>query len=197
MHREESLARRLATLWKRWTIALAIASMTLPTLTGCGRANPAERLQHAREFVAQQKYNQAQAELNQLIVDGDDTAESRVLLAQVSVALGDYEAADHHLLRAGELGASDAAFVALHARVLLDSGRFADALALLTAKGAALPAEDRALLEAEASIGAGNAEHALALLGGAAPAESPDPGCAYCARRRWRPRETSPRRGPS
>jgi putative PEP-CTERM system TPR-repeat lipoprotein len=175
MHREEFLTRRLATLWKRWPIALAIASMTLLPLTGCGRADPAERLQHAREFLAQQKYNQAQAELNQLIVDGDDTAESRVLLAQVSVALGDYEAADHHLLRAAELGAKDAAFVALHARVLLDSGRFADALALLTAKGAALPAEDRALLEAEASIGAGNAEHALALLGGTAPAASPAP----------------------
>lgn len=150
-------------------VALAVA------LQGCGRTDPAERLQNAREFVAQQKYNQAQAELNQLIVDGKDTAASRVLLAQVSVALGDYEAADHHLLRAAELGANDAEFVALHTRVLLDSGRFADALALLSAKGAALPAEERELLEAEASIGAGNAEHALALLGGSAPAASPTP----------------------
>jgi cellulose synthase operon protein C len=157
---------RMELLRSCWPIVL-VAAMSA-ALQGCARTDPAERLRHAQELMAQQKYNLAQAELNQLIVDGQDTAASRVMLARVGVALGDYESADHHLVRAAELGANDAESVTLHTRVLLDSGRFTDAQAMLAANGASLAADDRALFEAEASIGAGNAEHALALLDGPA-----------------------------
>ena len=145
---------------KFWPLAIALA-LTLP---GCGRTDPATRMQTARELMAQQKYNQAQNELNQLIVDGEDSAENRVLLARVSVALGDIQAADHHLARARELGAKDAAFVGFRARVLMDSGRFDETLKLLADDGKTLSPEEHDLLEAEAATGAGNPARAIELL---------------------------------
>ena len=142
-----------------WTTAVLVTC-----LAACGGKNPESRLQQAREFYAQQQYARAQTELNQLIVDGTDTAASRMLLAQVCVALGDVPAADHHLARAAELGARDAAFVELRTRVLLNSGRFKEAVVLLESQGSVLEPEEHQLLEAEALIGSGNSGRAVELL---------------------------------
>jgi cellulose synthase operon protein C len=142
-----------------------VALVLLAALAGCGKS-PAARLEAARALVAQAKYEPAQAELNKLIVDGEDTAESRELLARVALALGDYAAAEHHLSRAAELGANDPAFVELRVRVLFGAGKFTEALATLASSGKQLPPEERDLLEAEAAIGAGDPARAVALLAG-------------------------------
>ncbi len=103
-------------------------------LSACER-DPASRLELAQQKVAGNDYVTAIIELKNLLQSSPDNIEARLLLAKVSLALGDPLAAEKELNVAIDLGTEASAQTALHYQIQLTLGNHAGILEALDLDG--------------------------------------------------------------
>ncbi|MCZ6559974.1 MAG: PEP-CTERM system TPR-repeat protein PrsT [Gammaproteobacteria bacterium] len=103
-------------------------------LAACSR-DPASRLELAQQKVADNDYVTAIIELKNLLQSSPDNIEARLLLSEVSLALGDPLAAEKELNAAIDLGAEASAQTALHYDIQLTLGSYAGILEALDLDG--------------------------------------------------------------
>lgn len=121
------------------------------------------RAERAREHMAAGDYRRAVSELKNVLEDEPRHVQSRLLLAELSLRLGDIKGADKELRRAIAAGAERQATQKLRYGLLLAQRQWEDLLKELT-QDELTPAIERQLLEAQARIGLGQyaeAEQAL------------------------------------
>ncbi|MCH8896660.1 MAG: tetratricopeptide repeat protein, partial [Proteobacteria bacterium] len=106
----------------------------LLSIGACSR-DPASRLELAQQKVADNDYVTAIIELKNLLQSSPDNIEARLLLAKVSLALGDPLAAEKELNKALDLGAEASAQTALHYEIQLTLGNHAGILEALDLDG--------------------------------------------------------------
>ena len=96
---------------------LAITAML--SLSGCGLAtSDEERLQRADEQIASGAYRAAIIELKNVLANDSENVRARLMLAEVSLGLGDLATAEKEMSRAAEYGASDSEIRRLNLRIL-------------------------------------------------------------------------------
>ena len=138
-------------------LAIAIAAV------GCSKS-PEELVGDARDQIANNDYATAIITLKNLLQSDPDNVDGRLLLAEVSLTLGDPLAAEKELTRARDLGADATQHMDMHYKVLVALGRFTEILELLANDGGA-----DGLTDAQASSYRGRA---LLGLGSAIEAEA-------------------------
>lgn len=113
-----------------WNIVCLIFVLLLAA--GCDLTlNADERVARAERQLAQHNYAAASIELRNALQAEEDNARARVLLAQVSLRLGDLQDAQEQLQRAEQLGVSTAETAELKAQLLLEAGQAQELLAQL------------------------------------------------------------------
>ena len=105
----------------KWYTALIFAGAML--LSACGIQDPAMQIASAKEFIAKKEYAAASIQLKNAL-QRQENAETRYLLATTLIELGELNAAELHLRRALEAGASPEIVYPALARVLADLGEF-------------------------------------------------------------------------
>ena len=106
----------------------------LLSVGACDR-DPASRLELAQQKVAENDYVTAIIELKNLLQSSPDNIAARLLLAKVSLALGDPLAAEKELNKALDLGVEASAQTALHYEIQLTLGHHAGILEALDLDG--------------------------------------------------------------
>jgi putative PEP-CTERM system TPR-repeat lipoprotein len=102
--------------------------LCLVLTAGCGSSTPAELLADAEAAVAEGDYSTADIHLRNLLADEPDNPEGRALLGQVSAALGNFSAAEAHLLRALQLGIDEETLKVSLLQALVGQQKFAAAI---------------------------------------------------------------------
>ena len=134
----------------------------LSVLAGCGLAtSEADRIARAEAQIADGEYRAAAIELKNVLAANGNNVTARLLLAKVSLGLGDIESAEKELQRAAELDAPEDQLRSLHSEFLLASRRYADLLAALGSEPAGLTDEQQFHYRGEALLGLGNHDAAL------------------------------------
>ncbi|MCH8135682.1 MAG: tetratricopeptide repeat protein, partial [Proteobacteria bacterium] len=116
---------------RRWVTMLTV----LLALSAACTQDPASQLEAAKAHVAANDYATAVIGLKNLLQAEPDYVQGRLLLAEVSLALGDPLSAEKELTRARELGASAVKHMALHYRIQTTLGKNAAVLELLAMDG--------------------------------------------------------------
>ncbi len=109
--------------------------LTLFCFIGACSRDPASRLELAQQKIADNDYVTAIIELKNLLRSSPDNIEARLLLAKVSLALGDPLAAEKELNVALDLGTEASAQTALHYQIQLALGNHAGILEALELDG--------------------------------------------------------------
>jgi len=124
---------------------------------GCGLATSnEERLARAADAMAEGNYRAAMVDLKNALAASPDDAGARLMLAEVSLGLGDIPGAETELARAANLGAPEAQVLPLHLRILLAKSEFTEVLAALGSETAGLGGEDQWSFRGKALLGLGN-----------------------------------------
>lgn len=154
-----------------YSLAL-LAALSLQA--GCGVfTSDEERIARAEQEMAEGNYRAAMIELRNVLGNDGSNRAARLMLAEVTLGLGDVETAEKELQRAAELGASEAEVQPLHYAILAAQGRYSDMLAGLGLESGGLTADERYRFRGQALIGLGNAA-AAATVFETWLAESPD-----------------------
>lgn len=134
-----------------------IVAGVLFLLSACGQS-AADRLATATQLVEEKDYPTAVVELKNALQDNPDSLEARLMLARVSLAMGDPLSAEKELDRAYDLGAEAAAHRATHYRIQLALGRFEQVVVSLQQEGGAdgLSTLERSEIEGDAHLGLGD-----------------------------------------
>ena len=109
--------------------------LALSCFIGACSRDPASRLELAQQKVAENDYVTAIIELKNLLQSAPDNIEARLLLARVSLALGDPLAAEKELNKALDLGTEASAQTPLHYEIQLTLGNQAGILEALDLDG--------------------------------------------------------------
>lgn len=145
---------------RRHIIAFA-AGAALLGLTGCDLlTSPEERIARAEVYSARGEYRAAMIELKSALKKRPGDARARLMLAEVSLELGDVLAADKDLRRALESGAAPKSAAPLAARVMLALGREQELLEQIESGKLVLDEPARSLNIGEARLATGDAEGA-------------------------------------
>ena len=124
---------------------------------GCGlAASDAERISRAEEQMQAGKYRAAMIELKNVLASDQNNATARLLLAQVSMGLGDIAAAEKELQRASELEAPDSVILAMQLDILLARRNYSEILVLLGTNVSGLTQQQLWSYRGEALVGLGN-----------------------------------------
>ena len=124
------------------------------TMSSCGLATSnEERIVRANENIQAGEYRTAVIELKNILATDPDNAAARLLLAKVSLGLGDLLAAEKELGRAAELHASESGIRSLHLKLLLTKRMFAEVLAALSSETGGLTREQQLSYRGEALLG--------------------------------------------
>src|SRR4029453_12798517 len=83
---------------------LALLQVWLMLATGCGAQTPDQLVAEAKQAIAAGEFRTADIHLKNLLQQQPDNADGRLLLGEVSLALGDPAAAEQNLRRALDLG---------------------------------------------------------------------------------------------
>jgi putative PEP-CTERM system TPR-repeat lipoprotein len=141
----------------RSILALLMVSVLV---TGCDMFVSTEtRLERAQKQLDQGNYRAAMSDVKTALESEPENAKARLLLAEVSLQIGDRESADKELERALAAGATPEQASAVRYELLLSEGR-ADDLAALLEKDTFSPPARRALLTAKLQSAAGKADEA-------------------------------------
>ncbi len=100
-------------------------------LAACAPEPPAERFVRAEAQFQEGNYRVAAIELRNVLQQLPDHLDARVLLARVSVELGDFDVAAAEFTRAASLGAELGEFAITHSAALIQTGRPRQALEIL------------------------------------------------------------------
>jgi putative PEP-CTERM system TPR-repeat lipoprotein len=123
-------------------------------LGGCGLGTSnEERIERANDQVAAGEYRAAMIELKNALANDANNSAARLLLAEVSLGLGDVLAAEKELSRAIELGAPESSVLPLHFRVLVEKRDFSGGLSSLSMENEGLTDEDAWYFRGYALIG--------------------------------------------
>ncbi len=140
----------------------AVIALT-SVLLGCGLATSDEdRLARAAEQMESGEYRAAMIQLKNVLGGNADNVEARLMLAKVSLGLGDVLSAEKELARAAELGAQESEIRPLHLQVLAGKGNFTGVLASLGMETSGLSDVQRMSARGEALLALGNHETAAA-----------------------------------
>ena len=113
----------------RALLGLCVVLLSAPTLSGCDRLLSAERrIERAAEAYAAGQYGAAMRDVKTALEAEPGNVAGRVLLARVSLRLGDAETARKELDRAIAAGAPEGELRDLHYDIFIAQGRFQDAL---------------------------------------------------------------------
>ena len=143
---------------------LQVGSLVMSMLlhSACGlTTDSAERIARAQQEMESGEYRAAMIELKNVLSSDPDNAKARTMLATVSLGLGEVEAAEKELTRAGELGAAESVLRPIHLRILTAAGRYDDILASLSMESGGLRDEQILKFRGDALLGIGNVEAAL------------------------------------
>jgi putative PEP-CTERM system TPR-repeat lipoprotein len=142
-------------------------------LTGCDAfVSTQTRLERAQKQLDQSNYRAAMSDVKTVLQDEPENAKARLLLAELSLQIGDRESADKELERALAAGATAEQASAVRYELLLAGGRD-DELAALLEKDTFTPPARRQLLAAKLQSAAGKADEAEQTLKSAL-AQAPD-----------------------
>lgn len=111
----------------RWVTGrrLAVLAAVLATASACGQANdPASRIERAREHLAKAEYRTSMIELKNALQQEPGNVEARIMLGEVSLAVGQAEAAEKEFNRAAGLGAPDSRIRMPLGAALLEQGAY-------------------------------------------------------------------------
>jgi cellulose synthase operon protein C len=155
-------------IWTR-SLLLSITLAASVTLAGCDFFLSADqRVQRAESRIAAQDYRGAMIELKNALQAQQDHVRARLLLAQVSLQLGDAAAADKELRRAVEGGVPVSQIAPLAADVRLALGKPNELLSMIDAGELPLPPPQRALYRGKALLDLQQPDQALAAFSEAA-----------------------------
>ena len=130
-------------------------------IASCGLATSDEdRLARAEEQIASGAYRSAMIELKNVLVANPQNFTARLLLAEVSLGLGDQETAEKELTRASDAGAPESAVRPLHLRVLSARGQYTEMLASLGMETGGLSESQVLAFRGDALLGLGNVQAA-------------------------------------
>ena len=136
-------------------------------LTGCDMfVSTDTRLERAQKQLDQGNYRAAMSDVKTALQSEPENAKARLLLAEVSLQIGDRESADKELERALAAGATAEQASAVRYELLLSEAR-TEELAALLEKDTFTPPARKALLTAKLQSAAGKAEEAEQTLKGA------------------------------
>jgi len=149
---------------KRWWFNnCLIAFAAIVVLAGCGIAtSDEERLARAADQMADGEFRAAIIELKNVLGGDPNNVDARVMLAKVSLGLGDALAAEKEVARAADLGAPESVIRPLHYRILLAQGDYAGVLSGLGMDAGGLTDSDVLEFRGQALIGLGNYDEAEA-----------------------------------
>lgn len=129
-------------------------------LSGCDVfVNTQTRLERARKQLDQGNYRAAMSDVKTALQSEPDNAKARLLLAELSLQIGDRESADKEMERALAAGATAEQASAVRYELLLAAGR-TDELAALLEKDTSTPPARRQLLTAKLQSAAGKPDEA-------------------------------------
>lgn len=130
-------------------------------IAGCGLAtSDDERLQRADEQIASGAYRSAIIEIKNVLANDSKNIRARLMLAEVSLGLGDVATADKEMTRAAELGAPESDIRLLHLRILAAKNRHTEILAALGAETGGLTDAQQFAFRGQALLGLRNPEAA-------------------------------------
>jgi putative PEP-CTERM system TPR-repeat lipoprotein len=120
------------------------------------------RLQRADEQIASGAYRSAIIELKNVLVNNSENVRARLMLAEVSLGLGDLETAEKEMQRAAELGAPESDIRPLHLRILAAKNQYSEMLAALGMDTGGLTDAEQLAFKGQALLGLRNADVAEA-----------------------------------
>lgn len=138
---------------------LTIVLSLLVASCGLGASNE-ERVRRAEQQVETGEYRAAMIELKNVLASDANNVRARLLLAKVSLGLGDALAAEKELLRAADLNALASEIGPLHMEILLAKGKFSEMLAAIGMQTAGLTQEQQWRFRSDALSGLANFESA-------------------------------------
>jgi putative PEP-CTERM system TPR-repeat lipoprotein len=151
LHSERDRARHAALVLYR----PAVAVLLVLAMAGCGFfISGEERVERAGEHLEHGRFREAMLELKTLLESEPDNIAGRMLLARVSLQLGDAATAEKEVRRARELGGDATEVQQLWYATLLSQGKYDEILASLDAGDPALAREASLALRAAALMGA-------------------------------------------
>jgi len=138
-----------------------LAVIALLVLSGCGLAiSDEERLQRADVQIAAGAYRAAIIELKNVLANDSENVRARLLLAEVSLGLGDLATAEKEMSRAAEYGAAESTVRQLNLRILAAKGAYSEILAALGMQSGGLTQTEQLAFRGQALLGLGNFEEA-------------------------------------
>ncbi|HEX4973141.1 MAG TPA: tetratricopeptide repeat protein, partial [Steroidobacteraceae bacterium] len=138
--------------------AVAIVAIGI-ALAGCDAfVSPQTRVERAQKHLDQANYRAAMSDVKTALEQEPDNVAARVLLARLSLTLGDIQTADKEVDRAIRAGAKPEQVTELQYEILLAQDRFDDLAKLL--ETSALPANRRALYQSRLQTAQGKAADA-------------------------------------
>jgi putative PEP-CTERM system TPR-repeat lipoprotein len=139
-------------IWKRAGIACLLACSLLSA--GCDFFLDADaRVSRAQQHMASADYRAAMIDLKNAVQDEPDHIEARLLLAEVSLQLGDPISAEKELRFAIDKGAQPSASADLAARIALALGQRRELLARIDSGELPLPEPQRSMYRGQAWLG--------------------------------------------
>lgn len=97
----------------------ALVLLALVAITGCGLAtSEEERIARAEKQISSGAYRAAMIELKNVLAGNSEHVRARLLLAEVSLGLGDLDSAEKEMARAAEYGAPEKSIGLLNLRIL-------------------------------------------------------------------------------
>lgn len=155
----------------RFAVAIVVAALAL---AGCDAfVSPQTRVERAQKHLAQANYRAAMTDLKTALEAEPDNIAGRLLLARLSLQLGDIPSADKEIQRATQAGAKPDQVAELQYETLLAQQRF-DELAKLLEKPA-VPPNRSALYQSRLQLAQGKAAEAEQTLKTALAAAPDDP----------------------
>ena len=88
---------------RAWSI-LIIQALTMLTLVACNSPDDRQMVQTARNYLGEQKIQEAVLELRGALQQNPDNGEARYLLGQINLDIGDSAAAEKEFRRASKAG---------------------------------------------------------------------------------------------
>lgn len=144
-------------------------------VAACGlRKTPDESVAQARSQFEEGKYRSAMSEAKSVLQRDPNHAQARILLAELSLWVGDLDGAEKELERAVKAGVPEQSAGAVRYEILLARARYDDVLASL-GKDEQTPALRRLLLEARAQSGRRDLDQARRALSQALESSPNDP----------------------
>ena len=143
------------------TLIPVLAILGFSVMGGCGMTTSGdERLERAQSQMEEGDYRGAMIELKNALASDANNATARLLLAKVSLGLGDVLTAEKEVARAADLNAPESEVRPLHMEVLLAKGAFTDVLAALGMQTAGLTEAQQWTYRGTALLALGKADAA-------------------------------------